>query len=155
MKPKNPNGHYPPGVPPGGKVLELTDGARDLVQEQLFLKLQPHLNELNQENASEERCASLVFAAAIEHHGVEAVNGPLFDTCSELAVKLARRNLQRAHEKAFELFVEQKVNPGHIKPHIIRAAGRQGVSFETAAQKLAELQPVAESADVGTAAVES
>lgn len=127
MKPKNPNGHYPPGIPPGGRVLQLPDSAAEAVQRELVQKLQPHLNELNQENASEERATSLVFAAAIKHHGVEAVAGLLFEKTFDLAVKLSQRNLKRCHEKAFELFAEKRTKPAHIPPHIIRSAGRQGV----------------------------
>lgn len=138
MKNKSPNGHYPPGIPPGGRVIR-PDSAQEALQRSMVEKLQPHLNELNQENASEERCTSLVFQAAIEKHGVEEVNGPLFDACAELALRLSKRNLTRAHEKAFELFAEKKVLPADLPPAIVRAAGRQGVTLA---------EPV--SADVGT-----
>ncbi len=132
------NGHFPPGVrpqglPPGGKVLDLTSGARDQIQEQLIQKLQPHLNELNQENAAEQSAISLVFSAAVRHGGVEYAT-ERFEACEALAMRLAKQNLKRSHEKAFSLFIEQKVNPGHIPAHIVRAARRQGVTFETATE---------------------
>lgn len=128
MKNKSPNGHYPPGVPPGGKLLVL-DGVKESIAKELIAKIQPHLNELNQENAAHQSAISLVFSAAIRLHGVEQVNGDLYGECIELADKLAKQNLRTTHEKAFELFVEQQVNPDHIPAHIIRAAGRQGVSM--------------------------
>lgn len=139
MKNKSPNGHYPPGVPPGGKVLVL-DSVQESISKELVQKLQPHLNELNQENAAHQSAISLVFSAAIQRDGVEAVNGPLYGACVELADKLAKQNLRTTHEKARELFREKNVNPKHLPEHIVRAAKRQGV----------EMVPKPESADVGT-----
>ena len=142
-KSKSPNGHYPPGVPPGGRVLQFTDSAKEAMQKEMVNKLQPHLNELNQENAAEQSAIALVMSAAIRHHGIkELSNDPaLLENCFDLSRQLAAYNLKRSHQKAHELFVEMKVKPRDLPPHIVRAAGRQGVV-------LAE----PESADVGTPA---
>lgn len=166
MKNKSPNGHYPPGIPPGGKLLQLPESAAAALQQEMVQKLQPHLNELNQENAAHQSAISLVFAAAIRLHGVPALLSPalvtkdvddgglgpivpgatLYDACLQLADKLAKQNLRSTHEKARELFVEKGIKPRDLPPHIVRAAGRQGVMLA---------EPEALSADVGTPAVES
>lgn len=158
MKNKNPNGHYPPGVPPGGKVLVL-DSVKESISKELVQKLQPHLNELNQENAAHQSAISLVFSAAIKCHGVFPPNGPIYNECIALADALAKQNLRTTHEKALELFREKGVNPAHIPAHIVRAAKRQGVEMvptpewpKDDGEKAEQLggKRLGESADVGT-----
>lgn len=145
MKNKSPNGHYPPGVPPGGRLLHIEGSAAERLKAETINKVQPHLNELNQENAAYQSAIGLVFAAAVQKHGVVEVNGPLFLECVELADKLAKQNLRSTHEKARELFLEMKL--GDIPAHIVRAAGRQGVEMPTPEDFQ---RPQLASADVGT-----
>ena len=114
-----------PPPPQGGRLIKIEGTAAERLQAEMVARVQPHLNELNQENAASQAAITLVFSAAIKHHGVKEVNRNLFDECMQLADKLAQHNLRTSHEKAAELFVEMNVTD--IPPHIVRAAKRAGV----------------------------
>lgn len=125
----NPKNMQKPQIPPGGRLIKVEGSQAEQLAKETYHRVQPHLNELNQENAAHQSAISLVFSAAIRQHGVNAVNGELFAPCLELAKKLAEQNLRSTHEKARELFLELKL--GDVPAHIRRAAARSGVEMPT------------------------
>lgn len=123
---------FPP-PPQGGRLIQIEGTAAEKLQQENIAKVQPHLNELNQENAATQAAISLVFSAAIKHHGVSAVLHPvMFNECMHLAEKLAAQNLRTSHEKAKEVFLE--FGFVDIPPHIVRAAKRAGVTMPVAGE---------------------
>ena len=132
---------FPP-IPAGGRVLQIPESAAEAMRNEVIKKVQPHLNELNQENAAEQSAIALVFGAAIKAHGVALVNGDLFSECLALAKKLSDLNLNRSHTKAQELFLE--MNLTDIPLHIVRAAKRSGVTMPTPGAPNTILAPTAQ-----------
>lgn len=141
MNSKNPkNGHFPPGVPPpkevvadmmaqGGQLIQMSKSAEEKMKAELVQRIQPHLNELNQENAAEQSAISLVFGSAIRHHGIDGFTDERFDACLALSLKLARANMSATHTKARELFIEKGVT--RVPEQIVRAAARAGIVMPT------------------------
>lgn len=115
-------------VPPGGRVIQMTESTAENMRRQQYEKVQPHLNELNQENAIEQQAVQLVFAAQIRHGGVgEAIEH--YDLCMQLAQRLAKQAMRTAREKARDLFIE--LNFTEVPVHIARASARAGVEMPT------------------------
>lgn len=129
---------FPP-PPQGGRLIQIEGTAAERLQQENIAKVQPHLNELNQENAATQSAITLVFSAAIKHHGVPIVNGVLFDECMQLAQKLAAQNLRASHEKAKEVFLE--FGFVDIPAHIVRAAKRAGVVMPVPGEAGAAVDP--------------
>ena len=115
-----------PPLPQGGKVIQFTESGAEEMRRKQYEKVQPHLNELNQENAVEAQAINMVFSASIQNCGVSSTLG-MFDTCMELAHKLAKENAVRARTKAAELFLE--LGFIEVPAHIVRASKRAGVEL--------------------------
>jgi hypothetical protein len=123
---KNRNHDKLPPIPPGGQIIQFTETGAEEMRRKQYEKVQPHLNELNQENMVEAQAINMVFSASIQNCGVSSTLG-MFDTCMELAHRLAKENAFRARVKARDLFDELGFT--EVPAHIVRASKRAGVEL--------------------------